>query len=70
MRFIRFFLLLLCWPGVLGAQELKPAALTSEIVYTLPAGATLHLVKAMGPGLALWVRRTDGVDIYLSSAGV
>ncbi|MGF1639619.1 MAG: hypothetical protein ACFCUO_01575 [Rhodospirillales bacterium] len=54
----------------LSAQELKPAEVISETVYTLPPGATLHLSKAIGPGLALWVRRRDGVDIYLSSAGV
>lgn len=70
MRFMRLFLCILCWPVLPSAQELTPADLTSETVYTLPTGATLHLVKAMGPGLALWVRRPDGVDVYLSSTGV
>lgn len=70
MRFIGLLLLALCWPMAAVAQELQPAVLTSEVVYTLPEGASLHLTRAMGSGLALWVRRTDGVDVYLSSAGV
>ena len=43
--------------------------LTSEEVYTIPEGADLHLYRARGPGIALWVRRGDGIDVYLSSAG-
>lgn len=45
------------------------AELTSQDVYSIPDGAVLHLYRAMGPGLALWVRRTDGIDVYLSSTG-
>ncbi|PWE29402.1 hypothetical protein DDZ14_17245 [Maritimibacter sp. 55A14] len=55
-------------PALLGAEP-EPIETATEAVYTIPEGADLHLFRAYGSGLALWVRRSDGVDVYLSTEG-